>query len=82
MGQIRKVGSEFGRWFVVVCVMMGGGDDLGSSLVRRRGGVWAAIGGVWGGEVWFGVGWVQASRWEGMGQERRAWGSLGKLGYI
>ena len=51
MGQLRKVGSEFGRWFVVVCVMMGGGDDLGSSLVRRRGGVWAAIGGVWGGEV-------------------------------
>ena len=51
MGQIRKVGSEFGRWFVVVCVMMGGGDDLGSSLVRRRGGVWAAIGGVWGGSL-------------------------------
>ena len=51
MGQIRKVGSEVGSGLVVVCVMMGGGDDLGSSLVRRRGGVWAAIGGVWGGEV-------------------------------
>ena len=58
MGRFGERARAFGtlvlggvRWFVVVCVMMGGGDDLGSSLVRRRGGVWAAIGGVWGGEV-------------------------------